>query len=134
MTSQRAVVIGAGFAGLASAALLARDGYDVTVVEKNGCAGGRAMVCRQDGYTFDMGPSWYMMLEAFERFFAEFGKTTGDYYETVRLDPSYRVFFASDDVVDIHADLARNLDLFDRLEPHGARKLKAFLEKSREQY
>jgi len=92
------------------------------------------MVCQQDGYTFDMGPSWYMMLEAFERFFAEFGKTTGDYYETVRLDPSYRVFFSSDDVVDIHADLARNLDLFDRLEPHGATKLKAFLEKSREQY
>jgi len=126
--------VGAGFGGMASAALLARDGYDVTVVEKNDRPGGRAMVCQQDGYTFDMGPSWYMMLEAFERFFAEFGKTTGDYYETVRLDPSYRVFFSSDDVVDIHADLARNLDLFDRLEPHGATKLKAFLEQSKYQY
>ena len=134
MSSGNVVVVGAGFAGMAAAALLARDGYDVTVIEKNDRPGGRAMVYEEAGYSFDMGPSWYMMLEAFERFFAEFGKTPDDFYETVRLDPSYRVFFSQDDVVDVHADLGRNLTLFNELEENGAKKLQAFLDKSREQY
>jgi len=134
MSAEDAVIVGAGFAGMAAAALLARDGYDVTVLEKNDRPGGRAMVHEEKGYRFDMGPSWYMMLEAFERFFAEFGKTPDDFYETVRLDPSYRVFFGQDDIVDVHADLGRNLTLFNELEEDGAKKLQAFLDKSQEQY
>ncbi len=134
MSSDSAAVVGAGFAGMAAAALLGRDGYDVTVIEKNNRPGGRAMVYEEKGYTFDMGPSWYMMLEAFERFFAEFNKTPGDYYETVRLDPSYRVFFGDGNVVDVHADLDQNMALFNELEPNGAAKLQEFLEQSKYQY
>jgi phytoene desaturase len=134
MSGKKVVVVGAGFGGLSAAALLARDGFDVTVLEKNDRPGGRAMVYEQDGFKFDMGPSWYMMLEAFDRFFAEFGKTTDDFYETVRLDPSYRVFFDRDDVVDVAADLDENLALFDSIEPGGAEKLKHYLEKSKQQY
>lgn len=56
------VVIGGGFAGLSSAALLARDGWDVTLVEKNESLGGRARYWQTEGFTFDMGPSWYLIL------------------------------------------------------------------------
>lgn len=62
------VVVGAGIGGMAAAARLARDGFDVTVVERNDQAGGRARIWRKDGYAFDMGPSWYLMPEVFERF------------------------------------------------------------------
>ena len=134
MSSENVAIVGAGFAGMAAAALLARDGYDVTVLEKNSRPGGRAMIYESEGYTFDMGPSWYMMLEAFERFFAEFGKTPDDYYETVRLDPSYRVFFSQDDIIDVHADLDQNMALFNELEPGGAKKLQRFLDQSKYQY
>lgn len=134
MTDKKIIVIGAGFGGLAAAALLAKNGYDVTILEKNSQPGGRAMVYQDQGYSFDMGPSWYMMLEAFDRYFAEFKKKTSDFYETIRLDPSYRVFFGKDDFVDIHADIADNYPLFDKLEPDGAHKLKRYLEKSKHQY
>jgi phytoene desaturase len=134
MSNKKVIVIGAGFSGLTGASLLARDGFDVTVLEKNDRAGGRALVYREKGYSFDMGPSWYMMLEAFERYFAEFGKKPDDFYETIRLDPSYRVIFDKDDVVDISANIEDNYKLFDEIEKDGANKLKKFVEKSKEQY
>ena len=68
------VIIGAGFGGLSSAALLSHRGHDVTVVEKNDQFGGRARVHREKGFQFDMGPSWYLMPEVFERFFGKLGK------------------------------------------------------------
>ena len=105
MSNKKVIVIGAGFSGLTGASLLARDGFDVTVLEKNDRAGGRALVYKEKGYSFDMGPSWYMMLEAFERYFAEFNKKPDDFYKTLRLDPSYRVIFDKEDVVDISADI-----------------------------
>jgi len=72
---KQALVIGGGFGGLSAAALLARDGFTVTVVEKNEQLGGRARYWHKDGFTFDMGPSWYLMPEVFERYFALFGKS-----------------------------------------------------------
>lgn len=134
MSSKKVIVIGAGFAGLSVAALLSKRGFDVTVLEKNNQPGGRAFVHKEEGFTFDMGPSWYLMIEAFERFFAEFGKKTSDFYKTVRLDPSYRVFFSYDDIVDIHADLEKNLSLFDKMEENGSQKLQAYLKQSQYKY
>jgi phytoene desaturase len=74
------IVIGSGFGGMAAAALLAKDGFEVTVLEKNDQPGGRAIVWKEKGFVFDMGPSWYLMPDVFEKFFAEFGKKPQDYY------------------------------------------------------
>ena len=69
----RVAVIGAGVAGLAVAGLLARDGHDVTVYEKNSRVGGRAGTIERDGFRFDSGPSWYLMPEVFDHFFEMMG-------------------------------------------------------------
>jgi phytoene desaturase len=113
---------------------LAKDGHEVTVLEKNEQAGGRASVYSEDGYSFDMGPSWYLMPDVYERYFAEFDKKPEDLFELKRLDPSYRMFFSDDRVVDISADVEKNFELFDSLEKDGGEKLRGYLEQSREKY
>lgn len=132
--SQRVLVIGAGFAGLAAATSLADKGYDVTVLEKNSTAGGRARVFQEQGFTFDMGPSWYWMPDVFDRYFARFGKKTADYYNLVRLDPSYSVIFGSDDAVDVPAGLDKLEVLFEKLEPGSGPKLQTFLKQASYKY
>ena len=134
MGEKKTIIIGSGFGGLAAAALLARDGNKVTVVEKNEQAGGRASVWKKDGFTFDMGPSWYLMPDVFEKYFAEFGKKPEDYMDLVRLDPSYRVFFDKDDFVDISTNIEKNLDLFEDMEPGAKEKMKDYLKLSEYEY
>jgi len=134
MVEKNIIVVGSGFGGLAAAALLGRNGYQVTVIEKNEQVGGRASVWKKDGFVFDMGPSWYLMPDVFEKFFAEFGKKPTDYMDLVRLDPAYRVFFSTHDSVDISKNLQKNLDLFETLEPGAKEKMKEYLEKSQYEY
>lgn len=126
MLRKKVVVIGSGFAGLSSAAYLAKDGHEVVVLEKNSSLGGRARQFEEKGFVFDMGPSWYWMPEVFDRFFHNFGKKTSDYYELTRLDPSYRVFF-SDEQLDIPANFIELQELFERIEPGSGKQLEAFL-------
>ena len=133
-TGERLVVVGAGIGGMAAAALLAREGFQVTVVERNNQAGGRARTFQKDGYTFDMGPSWYLMPEVFERFFAAFGKTPADFYKLEQLAPSYRVFFAPGETYDVPPDRAGAAALFARLEPGGGAKLERYLEAAAYKY
>jgi len=132
--SKKVIVIGSGFAGIASAAMLAKKGYDVTVLEKNSSLGGRARQLVKDGYHFDMGPSWYWMPEIFDDFFKQFGKKATDFYELERLDPSYRVYFGQDDFVDIPADLNGVYQLFDRIEPGSSKGLDKFLKEAKYKY
>ncbi len=131
---KKVVVVGSGFGGLASAAFLAKAGYAVTVYEKNRTPGGRARVFRKKGYQFDMGPSWYTMPDIMERFFGLLGKKSKDYYSLKRLDPSYRVMFDKNDIVDISASLQKNYALFNRLEKGGGEKLKRYLAQAKYQY
>ncbi|TXT54527.1 MAG: Carotenoid 3,4-desaturase [Candidatus Thorarchaeota archaeon] len=127
-------IVGAGVGGLATAALLALEGHNVTVLEKNQEPGGRARIWAKDGFVFDMGPSWYLMPEVFEHYFDLFGKKVSDFYELVRLDPSYRFFFPDHEVIDISADLEKNKELFDRLEDNGAEKFEDYLKQAQDKY
>lgn len=124
---KKAIVIGAGFAGLSSAAYLAKAGYEVTLLEKLNEVGGRARLFKEQGYVFDMGPSWYWMPEVFENFFADFNHKPSDYYKLIQLDPPYRVYFGADDFVDIPANHAAQEALFESIEPGAGLKLRAFL-------
>ena len=127
-------VIGAGFAGLSSAAYLAKKGFQVTVFDQHTQPGGRARAVKEDGFLFDLGPSWYWMPDAFERFFASFGKRPSDYYELKRLDPSYRVFWEGNEQWDIPANYESFLQLMEATEKGAAKKTEDFLEQARIKY
>ncbi len=134
MKEKQILIIGAGFGGLSAAALLARDGFKVKILEKNEQTGGRARVWKKNGFVFDMGPSWYLMPDVFERYFALFNKRSQDYYKLIRLDPSYRVFFGKEKVIDVPASRKKIDDLFDELTPDGSAKLKKYLDVAQYQY
>ncbi|GLR17659.1 phytoene desaturase family protein [Portibacter lacus] len=127
------IVIGSGFSGLAAASCLAEKGYKVKVLEKNDSPGGRARKFKAEGFTFDMGPSWYWMPEVFEEFFNRFGKKVSDYYDLVRLDPSYRIYY-KDDKLEVPAEIEDLYVLFDQIEPGSSEKLKQFLEEAKYKY
>jgi phytoene desaturase len=132
--SKNIIVIGAGFAGLSAATALADKGYQVTLLEKNESAGGRARVFKAEGFTFDMGPSWYWMPDVFERYFERFGKKVEDYYTLFRLSPSYRVCFGENDFVDIPSNLEELYTLFESYEKGSSQKLKELLKDSAYKY
>ncbi|MDO9000463.1 NAD(P)/FAD-dependent oxidoreductase [Sediminibacterium sp.] len=133
MSKKKIAIIGAGFSGLSSACYLAKSGFDVTVYEKHNSIGGRSRSYSENGFVFDMGPSWYWMPDIFEKFFADFGKNVSDYYDLVRLSPSYRVFF-SDDYLDVPASLDELYALFERYEPGSSSNLKQFLKEAEYKY
>lgn len=131
---KKVIVIGSGFAGLSAAASLAREGLEVTVLEKNEDAGGRARQFKSDGFTFDMGPSWYWMPDVFDKFFHRFGKNVSDYYSLQRLDPSYRVYYDKGDHMDVPAGMQELHDLFERMEPGSGKALRRFLDEGAYKY
>jgi phytoene desaturase len=133
-SSKKIAVIGAGFAGLASACSLAHKGFDVTLLEKNESTGGRGRSFQHEGYTFDMGPSWYWMPEVFEQFFNRFGKKVSDYYELKRLDPSYRVFFSDDKPLDVPANYDELKAVLETLESGAGPKLDKFMAEAKIKY
>jgi phytoene desaturase len=131
---KKVVVIGAGFAGLSAACHLAAEGYEVTLVEKNATPGGRARQFEAQGFVFDMGPSWYWMPDVFEQFFGHFGKKVSDYYELVRLNPSYTIYFGPNDRMDVPARMEQLEALFEQIEPGSARHLREFLSEAAYKY
>jgi phytoene desaturase len=129
-----AIVIWSGVSGLASACYLAKDGYKVQLYEKNSYFGWRAGVWKRDGFTFDTGPSWYLMPEVFEDFFAHFWKQSLDYYETHKLDPAYRVYFWEKDFCDISTNFKDNRDLFESLEVWAGERLERYVSTAKSEY
>ena len=126
MAEKSVIVIGSGFAGLSAASFMAKEGWKVTVLEKNTTAGGRARQLKENGFTFDMGPSFYWMPDVFERYFSQFGKKVSDYYSLHRLDPSYRIYW-SDGFTDMPADFEELKKIFESIEPGSAEKLEKYL-------
>ena len=133
MSKKKVVIIGSGFSGMSAACHLAKD-FDVTVLEKHSSAGGRGRKFEVDGFVFDMGPSWYWMPAVFERFFNKFGKSTSDYYELIRLDPSYKVFFEDGEHLAVPADRVALDAMFESLEPGSSQQLKEFLDDAAYKY
>ena len=134
MNDKKAVVIGSGFAGLSAAINLASKGFKVTVLEKNTTIGGRARQFSESGFTFDMGPSWYWMPDVFESFFQKFGKSVSDYYDLIRLDPSYQVVYENGESMPIPADMHELEQLFESIEPGAGNQLRAFLNQAAYKY
>lgn len=135
MPQKHVVVIGSGFAGLSAATHLAHSGgCSVTLLEKNDSPGGRARKFEAQGFTFDMGPSWYWMPDVFERYFAAFGKKVSDYYDLIRLDPSYAVVFGENDTLDIPADLGQFKAMLEKLETGAGDQLDSFLDQAKYKY
>lgn len=135
MAKKKVIVIGSGFAGIAAATSLAATGmFEVEVLEKNESPGGRARVFQEQGFKFDMGPSWYWMPDVFDTYFSRFGKKTSDYYQLIRLDPSYQVWFSENDFMDIPAHMAEINQLFESIEPGSSKMLQKFLAQAAYKY
>jgi phytoene desaturase len=127
-------IIGSGFSSLSAACYLAKDGYAVTVLEKNATLGGRARQLNKDGFTFDMGPTWYWMPDVFDRFFADFNKKTSDYYKLQKLSPAYNVYFGKDDVVSVADNLPEIRRTFESIEPGSGKQLDRFMATAKNNY
>ncbi|SHG82485.1 phytoene desaturase family protein [Flavobacterium defluvii] len=127
-------IIGSGFSSLAASCYLSQQGNKVTIFEKNPTIGGRARQFTKDGFTFDMGPSWYWMPDVFERFFQDFDKKSSDYYELVKLNPAYRVYFGINDFISIYDNLEEIKSTFEEIEKGSAKKLEDFINQAKSNY
>ncbi|MAH81918.1 MAG: phytoene dehydrogenase, partial [Flavobacteriaceae bacterium] len=131
---EKVIVIGSGFSSISAACYLAKKGFKIEVFEKNKSLGGRARQLKRDGFTFDMGPSWYWMPDIFERFFNDFNKKPSDYYKLERLDPAYEVYFGSNDKITIDGDLKKICLAFENEEKGAGKKLKKFIKDAQINY
>lgn len=127
-------IIGAGFSSLAAACYLAKAGYKVTIFEKNQTVGGRARQLKRDGFTFDIGPTWYWMPDVFEKFFGDFDKKPSDYYQLEKLAPAYKVYFGSDNSITISDNVAEIVETFENIEKGSGKNLLRFLKRAEKNY
>lgn len=127
-------IIGSGFSSLAASCYLAKAGYKVTIFEKNNTIGGRARQLTKDGFTFDIGPTWYWMPDVFERFFSDFDRKPSDYYILEKLNPAYSVYFGKDDFITIEDTLSKIKIAFENEEPGSSKKLNQFIAKAKSNY
>ena len=127
-------ILGSGFSSLAAACYLAQQGHAVTIYEKNSTIGGRARQLKRDGFTFDIGPTWYWMPDVFERFFADFGKKPSDYYTLIKLNPAYQVYFGIRDFITISDNLEDIAATFEAEEKGSGEILKKFMKEAQSNY
>jgi phytoene desaturase len=126
-------IIGSGFSSLSAACYLAKQGFDVELFEKNSTTGGRARQLIKQGFTFDIGPSWYWMPDIFEKFFNDFGKKVSDYYELDKLSPAYKIFF-HDEQITIGDTMDKICEEFERIETGSSKPLRKFIKRAQEHY
>jgi len=131
---QKVSIIGAGFSGLSAAASLAQKGFKVQVFEKHDIPGGRARKFSENGFTYDMGPSWYWMPDVFDNFFKQFGYKTSDFYQLERLDPAYRIYYGQNDFIDVPSGRQNVIDLFESIEKGSGAKLDKYLKQAEYKY
>ena len=131
--NKKVVIIGSGFSSLSAACYLSKAGYKVEVYEKNSTVGGRCRQFKKEGFTFDIGPSWYWMPDIFDNFFSDFGRQREDFYELDKLSPAYKIFFA-DDVITIGDTMDKICVEFERIEKGSAVHLRKFIKKAQENY
>lgn len=134
MSKLKVSIIGSGFSSLAAACYLAKEGFEVTVFEKNKTIGGRARQLRENGFTFDMGPSWYWMPDVFERFFNDFNRKPSDYYELIKLNPAYRVYHGVNDYISIADNFEEIVNTFEKIEKGSGITLKKFIAEAKSNY
>ena len=127
-------IIGSGFSSLSAACYLAKAGFDVVVLEKNDTIGGRARQLKKEGFTFDIGPTWYWMPDVFEKFFADFGKKPSDYYKLEKLSPAYQVYFDKQDAITVPSTLEEIYKIFENEEKGSSEHLKSFLKSAKYNY
>ncbi|RXG16105.1 phytoene desaturase [Leeuwenhoekiella aestuarii] len=132
--SKKIAIIGSGFSALAASCYLAKAGHYVSIYEKNSSLGGRARQFKREGFTFDMGPSWYWMPDVFDRFFEDFGKKTSDYYSLEKLNPAYSVYFGKNEYITIEDTLEKIKATFELIEPGSASKLQEFIDEAGANY
>ena len=130
---EKVIVIGSGFSSLSASCYLAKAGFEVEIFEKNSTVGGRARQLVKEGFTFDIGPSWYWMPDIFEKFFADFGKKTSDFYQLDKLNPAYKIFF-EDDIITIGDCMETICEEFERIESGSSTHLKKFIGQAQENY
>ena len=128
------IIIGSGFSSLSAACYLAKNGNKVRVLEKNSSLGGRARQLKKDGFTFDMGPSWYWMPDVFDDFFNDFGRSVSDYYKLERLSPGYQVLFGKNESFAIEDNISKIAEKFEDIEEGSGIKLKKFIESAKINY
>lgn len=128
------IIIGSGFSALAASCYLAKEGNSVTVYEKNSTIGGRARQLKKEGFTFDIGPTWYWMPDVFERFFADFDKKPSDYYELIKLSPAYQVYFGIRDFIIIADNLPEIINTFEEIEKGSGEVLRKFMAEAQSNY
>lgn len=127
-------IIGSGFSSLAAACYIAQQGHSVKIFEKNATIGGRARQLKKEGFTFDIGPTWYWMPDVFERFFLDFGKKPSDYYELKKLSPAYMVYFGINDFISIADNLPEIIATFENIEKGSGKRLAAFMKTAQSNY
>lgn len=135
MSQKEVIIIGSGIGGLSTGCLLAKKGYKVKIIEKNSDIGGRARIFSEQGFLFDLGPSWYMMPDIFEHFFELMGEDIKEYMTLKRLSPSYRIFLKSEKKhYDFYSDLEKTIETFESLEPGSGDVLRQYMDSTKYQY
>ena len=131
---KKVVIIGSGFSSLSASCYLAKYGFEVTVFEKNETFGGRASQYKKDGFTFDIGPSWYWMPDVFEKFFSDFNRKRSDYFELKKLNPAYKVFFGNNDTISIEDSMEKIKKTFEKEEAGSSVVLESFINEAKSNY